>query len=69
MAAIWAARVGSMEGDCAAVIATAENEKRAAARVFRIAFMDIGSILRAGQRTPLPYFVLKPKYYQPKDVS
>jgi hypothetical protein len=37
------------------VMAAIEN--KAAARVRRIAFIDIGSILRAGQRTPLPYLL------------
>src|SRR5438270_139734 len=49
MAAIWAARVGSMEGDWAWVTMVA-TEKRAAEKVYRIAFIDIGLILRAGQR-------------------
>jgi hypothetical protein len=47
MAAMWAARVGSIEGDWAQVMLA--TEKRAAARVaYRIPFIDIGSILRGG---------------------
>src|SRR5258705_13306655 len=49
MAAIWAARVGSMDGtDWAWVMAAIE--KRATARVYRIAFVNIGSILRVGRQ-------------------
>src|SRR5258708_38292455 len=49
MAAIWAGRVGSMDGtDWAWVMAAIE--KRATARVYRIAFVNIGSILRVGRQ-------------------